>query len=55
MDNLLKDLFLNEEDKSSEDPSIFKNSGKIYHMTKELGRRLMSSSNPVVNSGFNDL
>lgn len=55
MDNLLKDLFLNEEQKVSEDPSVFKKSGKIYHMIKELGRRLMSSANPVVNSGFNDL
>jgi hypothetical protein len=34
---------------------VLKNSGKIYHMVKELGRRLLSSSNPVVNSGFNDL
>lgn len=64
MDSLLKDLFLNDDEKvqsrldeKAEEVSlkIIKNSGKIYHMIKELGRRLLSSSNPIVNSGYNDL
>ena len=55
MDSLLKDIFLNEDEKIPENPSVFKHSGKIYHMVKELGRRLMSSSNPAINSGYNDL
>ena len=32
---------------------VAKNSGKIYHMIKELEKRLLSSASPAINSGFN--